>query len=307
MSRPRIRTALAPRPALRLGAALVLLGSAVSASPRTALDSRATPGLVPEERVWRDASGAPLPFRGDAQVSDFLRTARVVESEGTHHGTRGVRKLRLERDGLIVHAAERTHAETDRVRQIESRFVLGFRDHFIHEPAAYALSELLHLDMVPPAVPREIHGRPASVQIWVEDSLPVVESLRVGFEHPAPQRYVMQINHMRIFDNLVDNLDRNQGNILIGADGLVWLIDHSQAFARDPHLPAPDDVRRIGRRFWERLRSVSDEEIASALEPYLEEPERSALLERRHELVELIEERIATLGESSVVDDRLGF
>ena len=63
------------------------------------------------------------------------------------------RKLRLERDGLIVHAAGRTHAETKRVHLLESRFVLSFRDHFIHEPAAYALSEVLHLDMVPPAVP----------------------------------------------------------------------------------------------------------------------------------------------------------
>jgi hypothetical protein len=106
---------------------------------------------------------------------------------------------------------------------------------------------------------------------------------------------------MHVFDNLINNIDRNMGNILFDPDWRVWLIDHSRAFIRDQKLPNPERVRRIEQHLWERLRSVSDEELEAAVEPYLAEPERAALLERRRLLVELIEQKIAQLGEDGVL------
>jgi len=41
------------------------------------------------------------------------------------------------------------------------------------------------------------------------------------------------------FDEWVANRDRNQGNLLVGAEGDVWLIDHSHAFT-GPSWVAPD-------------------------------------------------------------------
>ena len=70
---------------------------------------------------------------------------------------------------------------------------------------------------------------------------------------------------------------------------------------RDRKLPSPQEVRRVERGVWERLRSVSDEELEAAIEPYLARPERGALPERRRLLVELIEEKIAPLGEDGIL------
>ena len=251
--------------------------------------------------VWLDVNGDPLPLQTDAELEEFLRTARIVNSEKTKIGRFGVRKLRLEKGDIAAHAACRTRAVEDRTRRLRDREVWFFRDHYIHEPAAYALSELLELEMVPPAVLRTVRGRQASVQLWVEGVMAEVEREERGIKPPDPRRYLLQLYQMRLFDNLINNLDRNQGNILFDPDWRIWLIDHGQAFIRDQKLPVPHLVRRVQRRVWDRLRSVSDEELEDAVKPYLGGPERAALLVRRRLLVELIEEKIAKLGEDGVL------
>jgi hypothetical protein len=155
--------------------------------------------------------------------------------------------------------------------------------------------------MVPPAVQRTVRGKPASVQLWVENGMDEIDREKKGIQPPDSRRYMLQLYQMHVFDNLINNIDRNMGNIVIDPDWRLWLIDHSQAFIRDKKLHAPQQVRRVERRFWDRLRSVSDEELDAAIEPYLGGPEREALLERRRLLVELIEGKIAQLGEDGIL------
>ena len=258
-------------------------------------------GAASEEYVWLDVEGEPLPMQANAELEEFLRTAQVTESKKTQIGKFGARRLRLEKDGIAARAAGRTIAVEERKRQLKNREVWFFRDHYIHEPAAYALSELLGLGMVPPAVQRSVKGKPASVQLWVENGMEEIEREKKGIQPPDSRRYLLQLYQMRVFDNLINNIDRNMGNIVIDPDWRLWLIDHGRAFIRDQALPTPQDVRRVERGFWERLRSVSDEELEAAVEPFLGGPERGALVERRRLLVELIEGKIAQLGEDGVL------
>jgi hypothetical protein len=277
--------------------------AALLATGLAGAEAQATPAeaAASESYVWLDAEGQPLPIQAHAELVEFLRTADVVDSKKTEHGKFGVRRLRLEKDGITAHAAGRTMDTEDRKRRMKDRDVWFFRDHYIHEPAAYALSELLELEMVPPAVQRTVKGKPASVQLWVENGMEEIEREKKGVQPPDSRRYMLQLYQMRVFDNLINNIDRNLGNIVIDPDWRLWLIDHSQAFIRDRKLHAPQQVRRVERRVWERLRSVSDEELEAAIEPYLGGPERAALLERRRLLVELIEEKIAQLGEDGIL------
>lgn len=255
------------------------------------------------ERQWIGADGDPLPLRTDEEILDFLRTADVVSLEGTRRGIAGAQKALLRRGDVEMHAVFRTVAVEEREHWIGGRAVLFFRDHYIHEPAAYGLSELLGLEMVPPAVERTVRGTPGSLQIWLEDVRAAIELQEEGVESPDERSTLLQFYQMQVFDNLIHNLDRNQGNILVDGAWRGWLIDHTRAFVRDERLPSPATVRRCERVLWERLNTVSDAELEAAVEPYLPPPERAGLLKRRRALVELIQEKIDLLGEAGVLFD----
>ena len=69
-----------------------------------------------------DVDGEALPFAADDEILDFLRTARVVSETPIGVGINQSNKLRLEKDGLAIHAIfrevefERRHAKIgDRV------------------------------------------------------------------------------------------------------------------------------------------------------------------------------------------------
>jgi hypothetical protein len=106
---------------------------------------------------------------------------------------------------------------------------------------------------------------------------------------------------MHVFDNLINNTDRNLGNFLTDDVGRVWYIDHTRSFSRVPTLPTPTRVDRCSRAVWERLREISDEEITDALSPHLESPEIEGVLARRHLLVDLLATRIDVAGPGRVL------
>ncbi len=77
------------------------------------------------------------------------------------------------------------------------------------------------------------------------------------------------------FDEWVANRDRNQGNLLLGGPGEVWLIDHGQAFT-GPNWSAADLDPSIAVR----------NEIARVIAPRLALPERHRALRRATEMSE---------------------
>lgn len=77
------------------------------------------------------------------------------------------------------------------------------------------------------------------------------------------------------FDEWIANVDRNQGNLLLGAPGEVWLIDHGQAFT-GPNWTAGD---------LDPAAAVLNQ-IASVMGPHLALPERHRALRRATEISE---------------------
>ena len=78
---------------------------------------------------------------------------------------------------------------------------------------------------------------------------------------------------MRIWDELIQNRDRNQGNILWTNDWTMWLIDHTRAFRLGKELLKPEDLTRIDRGLLTRLKGLTEESVAKAV--------GDSLLERR--------------------------
>ncbi len=271
-----------------------------AAAAATGSDEVETTASLPAEPVWIGPDGKPLPFAEVDEVLDFLATAKVVKTSGIETGVTLPRKLLLERDGVRAHAIFHTVSiEKRRERLHGGRVVNFFRDHYANNVAAFELSRMLGMTNVPPAVVRRVGRDKGSVQLWIESSQ--TESDRRQKKLAPPGDWRLTAKDMLVFDNLANNIDRNQGNILYDSDWNLWFIDHTRTFGRMKQLPSPERIGRCSRRLFQALRGLDETEVRRRLEPYLGGYEIGGLMARRDTLVALIEERIATTHEMAVL------
>ena len=255
---------------------------------------------------WLDVDGNPLPFQDHAAIQEALRSATVVSRKKIGRGVAGAEKLVLELGGTRFHAAFRTIDVSVRPPPSggTTRPTLKYRDAAIFEVAAYELSELLGLGRVPPAVPRRIDERAGTVQIWLEGTRPEVELLEQGALTPPDEaRWRRQKQVMRVFDSLIANNDRNQGNLLIDAEWDIWLIDHTRAFKQSSELFEREKLTGCERSLWSALQGLDEAVIRERLGPYLESREIASLLRRREKLLDHLQGLIEKEGEEAVLFD----
>jgi hypothetical protein len=256
--------------------------------------------------VWLDASGEPLPFQDDDTIREALRSARVLSREKVGRGVGGVEKCALEYEGHRFHGAFRSvdiRVRSSAPRGIETP-TKKYRDAAIFERAAYELSELLGIGRVPPVVERTIDGQDGTLQIWMEDIRPEVELIQDDSLHPPDVvRWFQQKQIMYVFDNLIANSDRNQGNLLIDRSWNIWFIDHTRAFKRSSALIYDDKLTQCERRLWDALRNVDDATLRQRLEPFLASQEITRLVTRRRTLIRRIKSLIKKNGEEAVLFD----
>lgn len=253
-------------------------------------------------RIWSGPEGLPLPFTSDEEVVEFLRTATVIDSEPIPVGVTAPRKLLLEQGGVRAHAVFRdVEIIEERVRLTDGRFVMFLRDSYVNEVAAYRLSRVLGISNLPPAVERRVGGASGSLQIWIESAMTEGERQQRSLEPPDRTRWRRQLMDMKAFDNLINNIDRNQGNMLIDGSWNLWLVDHTRSFGREWRLPEPQQVLGCSRSLWQRLQQLDLAAVEEALGPYLSSLEVRAVLKRRKLLVDRLQKRIAKRGEAAVL------
>jgi hypothetical protein len=172
----------------------------------------------------------------------------------------------------------------------------GFWESYKSEIAAYELDKLLELRMVPPAVERTIAGETGAAIMWLDGARSVKQT---GGQVPSGPEWGGAIRRMQLFDNLIANLDRNAGNILLGDPGELILIDHSRAFVGDRHLV--QKFERVDETLWTRIQSVSPEDFHRVLDPWLERNAVGALLARRAKLADTIDALVKKRGRTAVI------
>jgi hypothetical protein len=265
-------------------------------------DAQSTAPAHTPAHVWLDSAGQPLPFQTPREILDYLRTAEVVSRKPIGQGVTGAERVLLDRGGVRVRAAFRTFDRTYHgpFQNLPSS-LRRVRDAAVFECAAYELSEALGLGRVPPTVWRQIGKASGSVQIWLEGALTQDKFLEKSPERSDVTGWNLQKHLMYVFDALVANLDRNQGNILVDREGTLWFIDHTRAFAQTDDLLQPEKVTRCSRELWLALRSLDEASVQQRLAPFLKKGEIRALFKRRVALVSRIEKLIATEGESAVL------
>ena len=266
------------RRSLVLGVFFVVCTSALLAGQ--GVPPAATPSLTPED------------------MEAFLLKAKVTNRRDAGSGVTGSSRVTLS-DGRLTHDAHVQAVDVARaVFTAGKASEVNFKDTYRYNIAGYRLARLIGLDNVPMSVERNVEGKVAAVTWWVDD-VQMDEGARLKKKTMAPdvQRFAKQIQVMKIWDELIQNKDRNGGNLLWTSDWSMWLIDHTRAFRLGKELVAPADLTRCDRRLLDGMRALTAESLAKAIGDSLTKEEQGAVLARRDLIVKHFDDRISKLGE----------
>jgi hypothetical protein len=275
--------------------ALAGFASAADAQAAGSEDGPASPG-----RVWLGPDGNPLPFKTDEEVMEFMRTAKVVSVREIGEGLTKPEVVMLEKEGIQMRAQFQSHNEKQDVVHLSTGTEMGFRDTYLFNIAAYKLGVMLGLDNIPPSVRRKVKGKWGSLTLWLEKTMTEKQRRARKIVNPGVLRWNLQMYRMWLFDELIANIDRNQGNILIDEGWNVWMIDHTRAFRRGNKLLRPERIRRFDRKLWDKIQALDEEEVKTRLKKWLRGSEIKAIFKRRDELAKYIQKLVDERGKAQI-------
>ena len=238
-----------------------------------------------------------------AQIEEFLLHAKVLRTRAAGSGITNSLRATLS-DGTLTHDAQIQVIDQAKpiFRPATGPPEFSFTDSYRFNVAGYRLATALGLDNVPASVERRFEGKGAAFTWWIDEvMMDEKERTTKVLTGPDPERTAMQVHIMRVFDELIQNRDRNTGNLLWTTDWKMWLIDHTRAFRTGGELLKPDLLQRVERSLFERMKGLTAESLAKATEGSLHNYEIAPLLKRRDLIVKLFEARIAERGEGRVL------
>ena len=240
---------------------------------------------------------APPPV--DAEIERFLLDGKVGDTHGTKKGITGAQRASLSTPTRTHDAQIQTIEEYKREFRTDRGVEFDFRDSWSFNVAAYRIDRMIGLNMVPVSVERRYRSTPAAFTWWLDDVL-MDEGDRLKKKIEAPDRgyWSRQTTMMRLFDQLISNVDRNMGNIVYTKDWRLWPIDHTRAFRKNTDLKTPAHVTRCERRVFERLKALDQPTLKREVGKWLDEGQIKALLARRDQIVKKLE----ALGPSALFD-----
>ena len=245
--------------------------------------------------VW--TTGVPGSEMTRAEKEAFLKKAKIVRTKDIGAGISKPLKVYLEKDGIKLNAI---YKNIDNVMKVDARHASETAkqhiDSYKCELAAYELDKLMDLDILPPIVVRKVNGEKGSLREWVEDILP-----RYGHGQNPPEGAQLGdwLHTVWMFDYLIYNIDRGTHNIMIATDWSPVVIDNSMSFNTFQKPIRP--LYRFPRGPVAKLRTLEDKQLRKAMKKYLKSYQIKALWARIQNLIEIVDDRVATYGEDEVM------
>lgn len=240
--------------------------------PRAAAEQvpPAAPSAAPSSKVW---------IGRYAEYEQFLRTAAIDRT--TVIGT--TQHVFFKAGGLAAGAALKRHS------------------HEL-ETAGYKLDRVLELDVVPPTVEVRYAGDMASMQLWVLNVRMLKELRERSLRAPDPAKWNYQRNRVYVFEDLVANLDENEGSPIVDPQWNLIVFDHSLAFTTTLALPYEigRKLNQIDRSFFERIKALDRATVQRAVGDLVPAGALDALFTRRDRIVEAFEKLAAQKGANQV-------
>lgn len=243
--------------------------------------SRIFPGVVEEESQMKGLEG-------------FLRKAAVIAVQKDGTGGRTAPWLVTLAEERVKRRAIFKYIDSPRPSLVPSSYK--------YEIAAYELTKLLGIDIIPPVIERKVNGRIGSLQVYLENCWNLKNKERKKLKPPDPQALANAIEEVRVFENLTYDECLNKSDMLIHKDTWkVCRVDFADAFSAAPELIPDCDIVRCSRRLYEGLLQLSEEAVKSSLASYLNPDEINALLARKNLIVAKIKALIEVNGEDAVL------
>ena len=232
-------------------------------------------------------AGDPYTWRGhESEIEDFLRHGTI-----THFKDIPVGITKPQRGYFAAGGPAKSMAW----KPLHDEVMHGKMESYRSEIAAYLLSRHLRLDMVPPVVEREIKGVKGAAVFWIDGVKPWdPATLPKG----PGAKWSRQTSRMLMFDQLIANIDRNQGNLLHDEAGYVFLIDHSRAFTSKPDLSGLKPPQQFDPALWSRMAALTKADLDAVLGRWLTGLQIEALLMRRDAMQKQIERQVRERGEA---------
>ena len=256
---------------------LLLAGPAITARQQPAASAAPPAVTAPvSAKVW---------IGRNEEIENFLRTAPFKRFEDLPVGVTRPRRGFFEPGGPAASAAWKL---------LPPGRSNGYWESYKSEIAAYELDKLLGLNMVPPAVEKRWQGDRGAAILWLDG----VRTWKVAESEPKPAKWNREAVRMKMFDNLIANIDRNAGNLLIDADWNLSLIDHSRAFVTDTRLRI--QMTRIDRELWDRMLALDEPTLTAALGSWIDRGAIRAMLKRRDGMKKAIDEMLKNSSEAAI-------
>ncbi len=228
------------------------------------------PSAAPSSKVW---------IGRYTEYEEFLRTAVIDRTTVT--GT--TQHVLFKPGGLAAGAALK-------------------RDSYKLEIAGYELDRVLKLDMVPPTVGVRYNGHMASLQLWVLNTRMLKQLNERNLRAPDPVKWNYQLHRAYAFEDLVANLDENEGSPIIDPQWNLIVLDHSRAFTDT--LAQPYEIgkklNQIDRSFFNRIKALDKVTVKRTIGDLVDAGALDALFARRDNIVKAFEKLAAQKGANQV-------
>lgn len=281
---------------------LVAFGTWVTLVADGAPQSAPPPASPATPQVQAAVLETAAQYQGTA-AEEFLKKAKVVRVKPIGTGVTLPEKATLELDGVEHFAAFKT---IDEKRVGVTQLSTGppevnFQDSWQLEIPAYIIDMTIGLGMVPATIERRVQNKVGSLQWWVASMVSEADRAKQKLEPPDKEAFDREVLKMRLFDQLIYNVDRHANNILITQDFHLRLIDHSRSFRAQKALRNPEQLTRFSKSLLEGLQRLNYAELKKQTSRYLIDAQIKTVIDRRDAILALAAKLVAEKGEAAVI------
>jgi hypothetical protein len=229
------------------------------------------------------------------EVEEFLRTGKVLTIKDIGKGVTLPRKATMELNGMTGAGVFKIIDEKPLIgmtQLADGKIDSEFQDSWRTEVAAYELDKLVGLGMVPATVERRYDNTVGSMQFWVTSMMTEEKRQADKISPTDAAAWNDQMHKLFVWDNLIYNVDRNHGNILITSDWKIVAIDHSRTFRPYAKLKDPKLMVRFSRSMLAKLDALTEPMLKARLDDYLTPFQIQGVLKRR-DLIAAYAKRLA--------------